>query len=130
MLIHSATPNDVDKIRRLVLDHGTTQWNYFPRENLEKHLVNIASGTDHALLAFDGSMLTGMVSFTIGGFYSEYEPVASKQEHTGYIVEALIHSDFTKRGIGTQLLERAKAVLTAKGVSRIYAKRHEENSAS
>ena len=130
ILIRSATPEDVDGIRRLVLDHGTTQWNVFPREGLENHLANIASGTDHALLAFDGSMLVGMVSFTIGSFYFEYESVTSKQEPTGYIVEALIHSDFVKRGIGTQLLERAKAVLTEKGVSSIYAKRHEENRAS
>ena len=130
ILIHIAARNDVDEIRRLVLDHGTTQWNFFPREDLEKHLANIASGTDHALLAFNGSTLVGMVSFTIGRFYSEYESVTSKLEPTGYIVEALIHSDFTERGIGTQLLERAKALLVENGVSSIYAKRHEENRAS
>lgn len=131
ILIRGATSKDVDDIRRLVLDHGTTQWNYFPREDLEKHLVKIASGTDQALLAFDGSMLVGMVSFTTGNFYSEYEAVMSNQEPTtGYIVEALIHSDFAKRGIGTQLLERAKTVLAEDGVRRIYAKRHEENKAS
>ncbi len=130
ILIRSATPKDVDEIGRLVLDHGTTQWNVFPREDLENHLVNIASGTDHALLAFDGSTLVGMVSFTIGSFYSEYESVTSKQEPTGYIVEALIHSDVVKRGIGTQLLERATVVLTENGVSSIYAKRHEEDRAS
>jgi N-acetylglutamate synthase-like GNAT family acetyltransferase len=130
ILIRSATPKDVDEIRRLVIDHGTTQGHLFPREDLEKHLVDIASGTDHALLAFDKSTLVGMVSFTTGSFYSEYESVTSKQEPTGYIVEALVHSDFTKRGIGTQLLERAKAALAGKGVSSIYAKRHEENRAS
>jgi RimJ/RimL family protein N-acetyltransferase len=133
ILIRGATPNDVDEIRRLVLDHGTTQpkdWNHFPREDLEKHLAKIASGTDYALLAFDGSLLVGMVSFTIGSFYPEYESVTSREEPKGYIVEALIHSDFAKHGIGTQLLERAKAVLTGKGVSSIYAKHHEENSPS
>ena len=130
ILIHIASPSDIDGIRRLVLDHGTTQWNFFPREDLEEHLANIASGTDHALLAFDRGMLVGMVSFTVGNFYSKYESETSKQEPTGYIVEALIHSDFTKRGIGTQLLERAKAELVESGVSSIYAKRHEENRAS
>jgi ribosomal protein S18 acetylase RimI-like enzyme len=60
----------------------------------------------------------------------EYESVTSEQEPTGYVVEALIHSDFAKRGIGTQLLERAKALLAEKGVSSISAKRHEENKAS
>lgn len=130
ILIRGATPKDVDEIRRLVLDHGTTQWNYFPKEDLEKHLVKIASRKDHALLAFEGSMLVGMVSFAIGRFYSEYESEISKQVPTGYIVEVLIHSDFNKRGIGTQLLERAKTVLTENGVSSIYAKRHEENRAS
>jgi ribosomal protein S18 acetylase RimI-like enzyme len=130
ILIRSATPKDVDEIRRLVLGHGTTQWSSFPREDLEKHLIKIATGTDHALLAFDGSMLVGMVSFTIGSFYSEYESVTARQEPTGYIVEILVHSGFTRRGIGTQLLERAKTVLLESGVSNIYAKRHEENRAS
>ena len=129
-MIRSATPKDVDEIRRLVLDHGTTQWNHFPRDDLERHLVNIASGTDHALLALDGSVLVGMVSFSIGSFYSEYESVTAKKEPTGHIVEILIHPGFAKRGIGTHLLERAKAVLTENGVSSIYAKRHEENRAS
>lgn len=133
ILIRTATPRDVDEIRRLIIDHGTTQpkdWNYFPREDLEKHLVKIASGIDNALLALDGTMLVGVVSFTIGSFYTEYQSVTSKQKPTGCIVEALIHSDFAKHGIGTQLLERAKTVLTGKGVSSIYAKRHEENRAS
>ncbi len=130
ILIRSATPKDVDEIGRLVLDHGATQWNYFPREDLEKHLIKIASGADHALLAFDGSMLVGLVSFTIGSFCSEYESVTSRQEPTGYIVEILVHPGFAKRGIGTQLLERAKTVLAESGVSSIYAKRHEENRAS
>ena len=130
ILIRNATPKDVDEIRRLVLDHGSTPWNVFPREDLEKHLLNITSGTAHAQLAFDGNMLVGLVSFTIGSFYSEYESVTSKQEPAGYIVEALIHSDFAKRGIATRLLERAKVVLLESGVSSIYAKHHEENRAS
>ncbi len=130
MMIRSATPDDVDEIRRIVLDHGQTQWNLFPRDDLEKHLVKIASGTDHAVIALDGSIIVGMVSFTIGSFYSEYESVTSKEEPTGYIVEALVRSDFGRRGIGTKLLERTKAVLTRKGVSSIYAKRHEENRSS
>lgn len=128
--IRDATPDDVDGIRLLVLDHGTTQWNYFPREDLEKHLAKIASGTDHAVLAFDGSLLVGMVSFTKGHFYPEYESVEPKQEPTGYIVEALIHSDYYRCGIATQMLERAKVLLAENGVRSIYAKRHEENRAS
>lgn len=128
--IRSATPGDVDEIRRLVLDHGTTQWSLFPRKDLENHLVQIASGKDHALLAFDAGRLVGMVSFTMGSFYPEYEPVASRQKPAGYIVEALVHPDFAKHGIGTLLLERAKDVLARHGVSSIYAKRHEENKAS
>jgi RimJ/RimL family protein N-acetyltransferase len=130
ILVRDATPKDVDEIRKLVLDNGSTPWNVFPREDLEKHLVNIVSGTAQALLAFDGNKLVGMVSFTMGSFYFEYEPVTSKQKPTGYIVEALIHPDFAKRGIGTRLLERAIVVLTGNGVSRIYAKHHEENRAS
>lgn len=130
ILVRGATPKDIDEIRRLVLDHGTTQWNVFPREDLENHLVKIASGTDQAVLAFDGNSLVGMVSFTMGSFYCEYEPVTSKQAPTGYIVEALIRSDFSRLGIGTRLLERAKAVLIGNGVRTIYAKRHEENRAS
>ena len=128
--IRSATPKDVDEIRQFVLDHGSTPWNVFPREDLEKHLLNITSGTAHALLAFNGNVLVGLVSFTTGSFYSEYEPVASQQDPTGYIVEALIHSDFARRGIAMRLLERAIVVLTGSGVSSIYAKRHEENIAS
>jgi len=128
--IRTATDIDVDEIRQLVLDHGSTQWSVFPREDLENHLVNIASGKDLALLAFSGSILAGMVSFTTGGFYTEYEPVTSEVVLTGYIVEALIHPDFARRGIGTRLLERAKVLLAGIGVSSIYAKRHEENRAS
>ena len=100
ILIRSATPKDVDEIRQLVLDHGTTQRSSFPREDLEKHLIRIAAGRDHALLAFDGRMLVGMVSFTMGSFYSEYESVTARQEPTGYIVEILVHSGFAGRGIG------------------------------
>ena len=70
ILIRSATPEDVDEIRQLVLDHGSTPWNVFPRVDLENHLVNIASGKDQALLAFAGSMLVGMVSFTSRQFLS------------------------------------------------------------
>ena len=62
-------------------------------------LIAIARGSDVAWLLWLG--LVGMVSFTIGSFYSEYESVKSKQEPTGYVVEALIHSDFAKRGLGS-----------------------------
>ncbi len=130
ILIRNGTPADIDEIRRLVIDYGTTQWNVFPREDLEKHLDSIASGKAYAQLAFDENRIVGMVSFTIGSFYVEYESEASKQEPTGYIVEALTHPDFAKCGIGTRLLERAKAELADKGVRSIYAKRHEENRAS
>ena len=130
ILVRGSTPEDIDQIRQLVLDHGSTQWNVFPREDLEKHLVNLASGKAHALLAFNGSMLVGLVSFTTGSFYPEYEPVTSKPGPAGYIVEALIHPDFAGRGIGTRLLERAIDVLAGNGVRSIYAKRHEENRAS
>ena len=130
ILVRGATSKDVDEIRQLVLDHGSTPWNVFPREDLEKHLLNITSGKDQALLAFERNMLVGMVSFTTGNFYPEYEPVTPQTKPTGYIVEALIHPDFAERGIATRLLEHAKVVLAGYGVRSIYAKHHEENRAS
>ncbi len=130
LVLRDGTPKDVDLIRQLVHKYGTTQWSSFPQEDLETHLIKISAGTHHALLAFSGNELVGMVSFASGEFYLKYEPEMSRHESTGYIVEALVHPDFTKRGIATRLLARAIETLTDAGVNSIYAKRHEQNKSS
>lgn len=129
-VVRFATAEDIDSIRKLVLEHGTTEWSSFPEQDLENHLVKVASGAHHAILAFSGEMLVGMVSFAAGDFFQEYEPELAAHQLTGYIVEALVHPDFCRRGIATRLLLDAVETLVDDGVSRVYAKRHEQNTAS
>ena len=86
ILIRNATFDDIHEIRQLVLDHGNTQWHYFPKDALEEHLKKIASGADSAVIASYKNILVGMVSFSIGAYYLEYEPISLKQKPTGYIV--------------------------------------------
>lgn len=121
-----ASENDLHELKAFVIEHGTTRWSHFPIDDLERHIDDLKRGVAQGIIAQHMSRIIGMVTFSVGEFYSEYEDDRSGQRITGYIVEILVDPDCRGQQIGTHLVEQANSALLASGVQTIYAKRHEE----
>ena len=126
----AAAAGDIPAMRELIFTHGPNQWNFLPEAEVSRHIEAVASGETLAVLAFDRASLVGMASAGVGEYYPQYEDAEGRSRPRGYIAEAVVHRDFTGRGIGPRLLEEAKLMLRAAGVSTIYIKRHADNQPS
>ena len=125
-----ATAQDIEELQQLLLEHGPNEWNYLPHDEVCSHLSGIATNETYAVVATDEDKIIGMVSYNLGDFYPEYESEVGKTKPRGYVAEAVVHRDYSGKGIGSNLLELAKSMLRQMGVDTIYIKRHEENRGS
>lgn len=69
------------------------------------------------ILAFDGDRLAGYVhaSFTVNESQTALDP------HQGIIAAIMVHPDYRRRGIGTELIRRAEQWLRSKGAVTVVA---------
>ena len=128
--IREATAADIPHMKELIFEHGPSPWNFLPEAEVAAHLDLIATGDVGGVLAFDGDRLVGAVTFTLDNPFLSYEPAGALPGESGYIAEGVVARESAGQGLGTRILVEACARLAARGVRRIYAKRHEENRAS
>lgn len=128
-IVEAQAPHLPDLLE-LILTEGPNPWNWLPLDGVQAHVDDIAHGRARALLALDQGQLLGAVTFCLTHDFSRYQsPVEAQREH-GYVCEAVVRSDQAGRGLGTQLLKQAVALMAQQGVHTIYIDRHEENAAS
>ncbi len=130
ILYRLATSSDIPSLIQFIFEHGPNPWNYLPEDGVRRHLEAIATGDTWAILAACKPELIGFVSCNSGDYFPQYEPESVRNRLRGYIAEGVVHKAYIGRGIGTELLEQAKAEFRARGINTIYLDRHEENAAS
>ena len=128
--LRSATTKDIDKMGYLLKEHAPNKWNYLPEEGVTKELRDIAKGKAIAVLTGSKKQIVGFaIAYLEFNRFPEYTASETPVEKLGYIGDVVVHNKHTGKGIGTSLIEEAKAILLKYGVSEIYIDCHEENLA-
>ena len=128
--VREAGPEDIAALQEFIFAHGQNQWNFLPDGPIREHLAGIASRATAAVMAEERGRLVGFISFLVGDYYPQYEAPADRGKPRGYVAEAVVHRECAGQGIGSRLLEEAKARLHARGIDTIYIHRHADNEAS
>ncbi len=130
LIFRRAGSADILPLYTFIYEHGVNPWNYLPKDSLQNHLAEIETGLTVGIIAEVNQKMVGFVTFSKADFFIKYESENVDPLELGYIAEVVVHKNHTGKGVGTQLLEEAKALLQKQGVKRIYIDRHEENLAS
>lgn len=125
-----AETGDIPALKDLIFQHGVSEWNHLPPDEVNEHLDQIATGVTGAVVACIGGMIVGMVTHNVGSFYPQYELPEDRDRPHGYLAEAVVRQDQAGKGIGTELFRRAALELLSGAVISVYSKRHEQNDAS
>lgn len=128
----TAGPEAIPAIEDLLFRQGPNEWNHLPEEYVQRHLAGIATGDTFAVVAFSKPRqeTVGVVTYEIGQRYPLLQPPNRRKANHGYIAEAVVHSDFAGRGLGTDLFKSAIGDLVDQGIQEIYAMRHADNDPS
>ena len=113
-----------------IFDHGANAWNWLPVDGVREHLQEIAAGQAQGLLAFDGATLAGLMTYCRTRNYARYQSPERVGTAHGYVSEAVVHRQYTGKGLGARLLQAAVDDLRSQGMCEVYISRHEENRAS
>jgi ribosomal protein S18 acetylase RimI-like enzyme len=125
-----AQPHHLPDLLDLIFTQGPNEWNWLPLDGVQAHVDDIAQGRARAILALDRGQLVGAVTFCLTRDFSRYQSPAEAQTEHGYVCEAVVRANQAGRGLGTQLLKQAVALIAEQGVGTVYIDRHEENVAS
>ncbi len=121
---------DVPALATLILTHGPNAWNWLPAEGVQSHLLDIAAGHAHAVLAWHDQQLVGAATYCLTHDFRRHQASDRADAEHGYVCEVVVAPEYAGRGLGSQLLREVSASLAALGVCEIYIDRHEENAAS
>jgi len=121
---------DVPALAELILTHGPNAWNWLPAEGVQSHLLDIAAGRAHAVLAWQGRQLAGAATYCLTDQFRRYQAGDRADAQHGYVCEVVVAPEHAGRGLGSRLLGEVNTRLAALGVREIYIDRHEENAAS
>lgn len=125
-----AGAQDLAALSELIFKHGPNQWNWLPETGVRQHLRDIAQGRAQAVLAREGEVLLGAVTFCRSRQFLRYQPADRSDAEHGYVCEAVVRTDQAGRGLGSRLLTHALSCLAEQGLYEVYIDRHEENAAS
>jgi RimJ/RimL family protein N-acetyltransferase len=125
-----ATAQHLAALQSLILEHGPNEWNWLPVDAIERHANDIAEERAHAVVALDCGHLVGTVTFCVTQNFARLQSPEGRDAWHGYVCEAVVHRDYTGRGLGSELLSRALLELESMGMREVYIDRHEENLAS
>ena len=131
ILLRTATADDVSEMRSLLEEHGPNDWNYLPEEGVTRELTDVVEGNAVALIAdLDNQVVGFAIMYPRFNRFPEYTDPETPLENIGYIGDVVVHKGHAGKGIGTNIIEEAKMILSNYGISKIYIDCHEENAAS
>jgi len=127
----TAIADDIHEIALFLEKHGPNKWNYLPKEGVASELADVAKGKAVAVIAeCDHQAIGFAILYPRFNRFPKYADPETPLDNIGYISEVVVHNEHTGKGIGTNLVENAKMILSRDGISKIYIDCHEENAAS
>lgn len=125
-----ADVSELGDLKSFLFEQGANPWNHLPAEGVDNEFTLIAQGQASALVAIKDNQFVGFVIF----YHPVNLPEKYRQYTNGniaiYIAEAVVHSDYTGQGIGSELLLKVFDRAPAFGASMLVIDRHEQNAAS
>lgn len=126
----NALTKEFDHLKNFIFKHGPNPWNYLPKDGIDKTFSVLADNHGEALVACEGETIIGLAIFFYPSYLPENFQQYSQSEPTIYVAEVVVHSGYSGRGIGSQLLNKIIAKAPGLGASKVLLDRHEENAAS
>jgi len=126
----NAVSEEFDFLKSFIFKHGPNTWNYLPEDGINKTFALLADNHGEVLVACEGDTIVGLAIFFYPSALPEKFQQYTHSEPAIYIAEVVVHSDYSGRGIGSQLLHKIIAKASDLGARKILLDRHEENAAS
>ena len=126
----NALAEEFDLLKRFIFKHGPNNWNYLPEDGINKTFALLIDNHGEALVACEGETIVGFAIFFYPSALPENFQQYTQSEATIYIAEVVVHSDYSGRGIGSQLLNKIIAKAPDLGAKKLLLDRHEENAPS
>jgi L-amino acid N-acyltransferase YncA len=120
---------DFEQMRKILLRDGPNEWNYITDESIELQFQLIRDGKAIAVLA-EKNEITG---FAILIFKEACPSKLSQHSHLStmaYINDVVVNINYSGKGIGSTLLQKAIELAQKEQCEKVYIERHEENLAS
>lgn len=133
MIFRRAIPDEheINKMRSLLFEHGTNDWNYLPESGVDRELRDAQTGNAITVLMEEAGSLLGL-AFGYPTFirFPNLVPAFADPKAFAYVGDIVIHRDFVGCGFGSQLLKAICTELISSGAETIFIACHEENRAS
>jgi L-amino acid N-acyltransferase YncA len=131
MQIHSRPLNTTDfaQMRTILLRDGPNEWNYITSESIDQQFQLIRDGKAIAVLAEEHE-ITGFAILIFKeacpSKFGQYTDLST----TAYINDVVVNINYSGKGIGSLLLQKAIELAHNEQCEKVYIERHEENLAS
>ena len=125
-----AALDELGSLKKFLFEYGPNPWNYLPEEGLNNTFSLIANNQGEALVACEGETIIGLAIFFYPSALPESFQQFAQSKPAIYIAEVVVHSDYSGRGIGSQLLSKVIAIAPCHYAIKVLLDRHEENAPS
>jgi L-amino acid N-acyltransferase YncA len=129
--VHSRPLNvaDFEQMRKILLRDGPNEWNYITNESIDLQFQLIRDGKALAVLAEDNE-ITGFAILIFKEACSSKLGQYSDLSTMAYINDVVVNMNYSGKGIGSTLLQKAIELAHKGQCEKVYIERHEENLAS
>ncbi|MEM7193929.1 MAG: GNAT family N-acetyltransferase [Pseudomonadota bacterium] len=125
-----ASESDIAAIKVLLDEHAPNEWNYITPETTGRVLELLQNGRAVASLSIENEMIVGACLLTFGeDMPADLQNYAARDD-IAYAQEVVVHREHVGKGLGSLMLEESIRQAGARGISAVYAKRHDENRVS
>ena len=125
-----AKTDELKELKTFLFEHGTNPWNHLPPDGVDNEFRLIAAQQAHAFAAYVEGQLVGFTIFYLPQVLPDNYLQYTDSKPAIYIAEAVVHREFSGRGIGSCLLKNIIALAPTLGARMLLLDRHAENAAS
>ena len=122
--------DELDELRTFLFEHGTNPWNHLPPDGIDDEFKLIAAQQAQAFAAYAEEQLVGFAIFYLPQVLPDNYLQYTDSKPAIYIAEAVVHREYSGRGIGSTLLKKIIALAPTVGAQMLLLDRHAENAAS